>query len=465
MPRFYNSLTKTVEEFSPAAPPRVGMYTCGPTVHDFAHVGNFRAYAWEDLLRRQLERRGYDVLHVMNITDVEDKIIRKAGEAGVPIGEYTARYTAAFLDDVKTLGLLPAHHYPRATDHVPEMIEIVRRLEAGGHTYVADGSVYFRIATFPTYGKLAGLKREDLRVGARIDADEYEKDDPSDFVLWKGAKPGEPTWDSPWGPGRPGWHIECSAMAMKYLGESFDLHTGGVDNKFPHHENEIAQSEGATGKPFVRHWMHCAHLVVDGEKMSKSLGNFYTLRQLFEMGHEPRYVRWVLAGTHYRKALNFTFASLDGAKAELGRIDEMRARLAREATETAGRAAFAPRAAAARDAVLAELDDDLNVSGATGELFKFVREVNAALDRGELSREDAGEVEAALADVDTVLAGVLPHGAAQAGPPAEVQALVERRQAARKARDWAASDALRAEIAALGWAVEDTPQGPNLKKL
>ncbi len=466
MIRYYNSLSKDVEDFVPLVPGKAGLYTCGPTVHDYAHIGNFRTYAWEDLLRRHLEWRGHDVLHVMNITDVEDKIIRKAGEAGQDIRTFTEKYTQAFFEDVKTLGLLPAHHYPRATDHVPEMIEIIRKLEERGHTYAADGSIYFRIATLPHYGRLSGLKRDDLRTGVRIDADEYAKDDPTDFVLWKARKEGEPGWDSPWGPGRPGWHIECSAMSIKYLGQTFDLHTGGVDNKFPHHENEIAQSEGATGHPFVKYWMHSAHLVVNGEKMSKSLGNFFTLRQLCEKGHDPRYLRWVLTGAHYRKAVNFTFEALADAKLELGRIDEMRARLAREATEPAGPErgpGFAPRVAAAREAFGAALDDDLNVSGATGELFILVREINGALDRGELSRDDAASIEAFFAEADRVLGSILPQGAAEA-PPESVTALVEQRVAARKAKDWAASDRLRDEIAALGWVVEDTPKGPNLKK-
>lgn len=463
MIRYYNSLTRATEEWLPLNPPHVGLYTCGPTVHDRAHIGNFRTFAWEDLLRRHLEWRGFQVTHVMNITDIEDKIIRKAAEAGVDIGAYTKKYTQAFLDDVKTLGLLPAHHYPRATAYIPEMIEIIRRLEANGHTYQNDGSVYFRIATFPAYGRLSGLDRENLRVGVRVDADEYAKDDPADFVLWKGARPGEPSWDSPWGPGRPGWHIECSAMSMKLLGESFDIHTGGVDNKFPHHENEIAQSEGASGRPFVRTWLHCAHLVVDGEKMSKSLGNFYTLGDLLDRGHEPRYLRWVLAGTHYRKAVNFSFEALDGAKAELGRIDDMRTRLATEVGGSEGACPFAPRVAEARERFGAALDDDLNVSGATGELFRLVREVNSALDRNELTRGDVAEIESFLADADRVVAGILPTRV-ESGPPAEVEALVADRLAARKARDWAASDRLRDQILALGWVVEDTALGPRLKR-
>ncbi|RMG43228.1 MAG: cysteine--tRNA ligase [Acidobacteria bacterium] len=460
---FHNSLSGRLEAFEPLDPPRVGLYTCGPTVHDFAHIGNFRAYVWEDLLRRHLEYRGFEVRHVMNITDVEDKIIRKAAEAGVPIGEWTARFTQAFFEDVRTLRLKPAHHYPRATEHIPEMIELLRRLEERGHTYVADGSLYFRIASFPGYGRLSGLDRERLIAGARVDADEYGKDDPADFVLWKAAKPGEPTWDSPWGPGRPGWHIECSAMSMKYLGETFDIHTGGIDNKFPHHENEIAQSEGATGRPFVRYWLHCAHLVVGGEKMSKSLGNFYTLRELLDRGHPPRLIRHVLISTHYRKPLNFTFEALDQAGAELARIDDLRRRLADEAAGRRGPATMAERVEAAERAFGERLDDDLNVSGALGEVFRLVREANTALDRGELTAADAETIEGFFERADAVIGTLLPWDAQEEIDP-EVTRLAQEREAARRRRDWATADRLRDEIAARGYQVEDTPRGPRLKR-
>ena len=296
-----------------------------------------------------------------------------------------------------------------------------------------------------------------------MDADEYEKDDPSDFVLWKAQKPGEPAWDSPWGPGRPGWHIECSAMAMKYLGESFDLHTGGVDNKFPHHENEIAQSEGATGQPFVRHWMHCSHLIVNGEKMSKSLGNFYTLRDLLAQGHEPRLIRYLLVGTHYRNQLDFSEKAFEQGRAELARIDNASERIARLATAARGQARLAPRIGEAREAYFAALDDDLNVSGAMGEIFQLVRDVNAAVDRGEASREDALAFEAFLADADRVFGVLRPWQEAEAAPT-EVLALLDARQAARAARNWAESDRLRDAILAAGFVIEDTKAGPQLKR-
>ncbi len=461
--RLYNTLTRTAEEFVPIVEGRVGLYTCGPTVHDFAHIGNFRSYAWEDLLRRQLEARGLTVFHVMNITDVEDKIIRKAAEARVGLSDYTDRFTSAFFEDVATLRLLPAHVYPRATEHIPEMIELIRRLEVAGHTYLSEGSVYYRIASFQGYGRLSGLDPESLRAGVRIDADEYEKDDPSDFVLWKAQKPGEPAWDSPWGPGRPGWHIECSAMAMKYLGESFDLHTGGVDNKFPHHENEIAQSEGATRRPFVRHWMHCSHLVVEGEKMSKSLGNFFTLRDLLAKGFEPRLIRYVLIGTHYRNQLDFGTKALEQGRAELQRIDTARERLRREAGESPEGATIGPRVDEARERFFAALDDDLNISGAMGEVFQLVRDINAAVDRRQASRADVLAFEGFLADADRVLAVLLPWEETDAAPAAVV-ALLEARQAARQARDWTEADRLRDEILAAGWVIEDTKKGPQLRR-
>jgi cysteinyl-tRNA synthetase len=464
MIHYYNSLTKRVEAFEPLESTRVGLYTCGPTVHDFAHIGNFRAYVWEDLVRRHLERRGHDVLHVMNITDVEDKIIRKAGEAGVEIREWTEKYTRAFFEDCRTLGLREAHHFPRATEHVPEMIELCRRLEERGHTYVSDGSVYFKISSFPEYGRLAGLQREDLRAGARVDSDEYGKEDPADFVLWKGWRPGEPRWDSPWGPGRPGWHLECSAMAMKYLGETFDIHTGGVDNKFPHHENEIAQSEGATGRPFVRYWLHCAHLVVEGEKMSKSLGNFHTLRDLLGKGHGAREIRHVLTGTHYRKPLDFSESALAQARSELRRIDDLRRRAETEATASEGAAPLSGSLERTREAFLTQLDDDLNISGALGELFKLVRELNGALDRGELTRADAGLFEDLITDLDGVVGTLRGETDEESRVDPEVAELVELRQKARAERDWSASDRLRDAIAERGWLVEDTPQGPRVRR-
>jgi len=330
--RVFNTLTRRTEDLEPITPGHVRLYTCGPTVYDFAHIGNFRTYVWEDLLRRTIRHLGFRITQVMNITDIEDKIIAKAIAHGTTIDEVTAPFIRAFFEDLDTLGIERAEHYPRATDHIPEMIAIARKLEETGHTYASQGSLYFRIESFPTYGRLSSLEAREIKVGARVDSDEYEKDDARDFVLWKGHRPGEPSWESPYGAGRPGWHLECSAMSMKYLGESFDLHTGGVDNIFPHHENEIAQSEGATGRPFVRYWMHAAHLMVDAEKMSKSKGNFYTLRDLVARGSDPRALRYLLLATHYRSPLNFTFDALARSAQELQRFDALYARLDRDST-------------------------------------------------------------------------------------------------------------------------------------
>lgn len=461
--RFYNTLTRQTEPFEPLDPGRVRMYTCGPTVHDFAHIGNFRAYVFEDVLRRTLEARGYRVTQVMNLTDVDDKTIRKSAAAGLPLREYTRRYADAFFHDLDALGIERAEHYPAATDHVPEMIALIRRLEERGLAYRSeDGSVYFSIERFPSYGRLARLDRAGLKAGARVAQDEYEKENVGDFALWKAWTPedGDVVWDSPWGRGRPGWHIECSAMSMKYLGESFDIHTGGMDNIFPHHEDEIAQSEGATGRPFVRYWLHCAHLVVEGRKMSKSLGNFFTLRDLLAKGYTGREVRYTLLATHYRQTLNFTMASLDAARAALRRADEFRDRL----RETAGNAAAGAPPDAARDAdgrFREALADDLNLSAALAALFDLVHDGHRALDAGAWSPETAAGALRILDDWD----GVLNLLQSEAAPtPPDVRALVERREAARRARQWAEADRARDELRALGWIVQDSPQGPKLKR-
>ncbi len=461
--RLYNTLSRQVEEFVPLTPGRAGLYTCGPTVYNHAHIGNFRAYLFEDLLRRWLNYRGFRVTQVMNLTDVDDKTIRAAREQGVPLREYTRPFIEAFFDDLQSLNIERAEHYPAATDHIPEMIALIERLFERGVAYRAeDGSVYFRIASFPAYGKLARLDLSGLRAGARVAQDEYEKETAADFALWKAwdELDGDVVWDAPWGRGRPGWHIECSAMSMKYLGESFDLHTGGVDNIFPHHEDEIAQSEAATGKPFVKYWLHCAHLVVDGRKMSKSLGNFFTLRDLLARGYSGREVRYELISTHYRQPLNFTLASLDAARAALARLDEFTFRLRRHA---AG-AAAADLPALAREAATrweAALDDDLNISGALGALFDLVHATNRQVDSGELGSGEAAAVLAMLEDWDRVLGFLRPP---EEGPDAETLQLAEQRQAARARKDWAESDRLRAALLARGWEAQDTPQGQTLRR-
>ncbi|MCS6771021.1 MAG: cysteine--tRNA ligase [Kiritimatiellae bacterium] len=461
--RLFNTLSRALETFEPIEPGRVRMYTCGPTVYNRAHIGNFRAYMFEDLLRRHLKWSGFQVVQVMNLTDVDDKTIRASIEEKIPLKEFTKRYIDAFFQDIAVLGIERAEHYPAATDHIPEMIEMIRVLMEKGIAYRSDdGSVYFSIQKFPKYGALARLDRAGLRPGARVAQDEFDKEDAADFALWKAwsEKDGDVWWDSPWGRGRPGWHIECSAMSIRYLGPSFDIHCGGVDNIFPHHECEIAQSESVTGQPFVRYWLHCAHLIVDGRKMSKSLGNFLTLDDLLREGFSGREIRYQLLATHYRQTLNFTREGLHAARAALQRVDEFTARL----RDRAGRAAAGPLPAWAvegREAFRAAMDDDLNISGALAALFDLLRAGNKALDEGSVSPDAAAATLEMLADLDRVLGVLTPS---EAAPDAEVLELVERRQAARAAKNWAESDRLRNEIIRRGWVVQDTPQGPKLRR-
>jgi len=460
--RLFNTLTRTLEPLEPLEPGHVRLYTCGPTVYDFAHIGNFRTYVWEDLLRRTLKFLGFRVTQVMNITDIEDKIIAKAMAQQATIGEVTEPFIRAFFEDLDTLRIERAESYPRATEHIAEMLTIADDLKAKGLTYESEGSLYFRIDAFPTYGRLSNLEKRELKVGARVDNDEYEKDDARDFVLWKGHREGEPSWDSPFGEGRPGWHLECSAMSMKYLGPSFDLHTGGVDNIFPHHENEIAQSEGATGKPFVKYWMHAAHLMVDGEKMSKSKGNFYTLRDLVAKGHDPRALRYLLLNTHYRTPLNFTFDALARAAGELQRFDALFARFAETRAAVGRDAAFDAKAEAMELEIREALADDLNVSGAQGALFRLVREANAALDRGELPSDSLASLQERLACIDGVYGVIAPGEKALLDP--EVDALIEQRVQARKAKNFKESDRIRDLLASQGIVLEDTPQGVRWRR-
>lgn len=456
--RVHNTLTRQLEEFHPLEAGHARMYTCGPTVYNFAHIGNFRAYVFEDLLRRWLKFKGFRVTQVMNLTDVDDKTIRDSRAAGKSLADFTAAYKQAFFEDIRALNVEPAEHYPAATDHVPEMIAMIATLMAKGYAYRSDdGSVYFSIDRWPAYGKLAHLDRAGMRAGARISTDEYEKENVADFALWKAwdEKDGDVAWDSPWGRGRPGWHIECSAMSQKYLGPSFDIHTGGVDNVFPHHEDEIAQSEAASGQPFATYWLHCAHLMVDGQKMSKSRGNFHTLRDVLARGFSGREVRYELLATHYRAPLNFTFGSLDAARTALRRVDEFAARLA-DVAGSAKPGALPAWARTAAERFEAAMDDDLNVSAALGALFDAIREGNAALDAKALDAAAAAAVRELMRRWDGAL-GVLEKPAEAV--PAGVQALLDRRQAARAAKDWKQSDALRGEIAARGWTVKDTPKG------
>ncbi len=459
-----NTLLRQAQAFAPLTPGRVTMYTCGPTVNNYAHIGNFRAFVTFDLVKRWLRARSFAVTHVMNITDVDDKTIRGAQAAGTALRVFTDRFTDAFLDDCRTLRLAPPEVMPRATEHIPQMIDAVRILLDKGFAYQAgDGSIYFSIARFSTYGRLSHLDTRELRHGARVDNDEYDKEHVSDFALWKAWTPadGDVHWPSPWGDGRPGWHIECSVMARQYLGDTIDLHMGGEDLVFPHHENEIAQSEALTGQPFARCWLHNAHLLVDGKKMSKSLGNFYTLRDILAKGWSGREVRYVLLSAHYRQPLNFTFAGLHAARSALQRLDATRAALASYPAPTGAavaRADVADAIVAAENAWVCALDDDLNVSPALAAMFALVHLANKWHADGSLTPADARALAHWFNTCDAVLA--MAPDAAQV--PDEMQALLQERQHARATKNWARADEIRQALAQHGFVVEDTAAGPRL---
>ena len=455
--RFLNTLTRTVEALAPLDGDHVRLYTCGPTVYNFVHIGNLRTFLFEDVLRRTLKAFGYHVTQVMNLTDIDDKTIRGANAEGISLREFTDRYIAAFFADIDALGVERAEHYPRATDYVPQMAALVRRLTERGHTYQLDGSTYFRIATFPAYGALSGIDPERVLAGARVDADEYEKEDVRDFVLWKAAKEGEPFWDTEMGRGRPGWHLECSAMSMELLGETFDIHTGGVDNAFPHHENEIAQSEGASGKPFVRVWLHAEHLFVEGQKMAKSLGNFFTLRDLLERGHDPLAIRYLLISVPYRQKLNFTFDGLHAAAAGIERIGNTLRRLAHSPAATGEGSLSVADVESFERELDSGLADDLNTARALAALHQLLTRINQALDGDGIAAASRARLDQALARTHAIL-GLLPER--EAGVvDAAVDALIAERVAARKARDFARADAIRRELAGKGIVLEDTPHG------
>jgi cysteinyl-tRNA synthetase len=461
--RLHNTLTARLEEFAPERPPEVRMYVCGPTVYNRAHLGNFRSFVATDVLRRAFRYKGWRVKEVMNITDVDDRIIQQAQAASQDIATFTPPWTAAFLEDMATLRLERPEVIPRATEHVQEMIALIERLQARGHTYTVDGSVYFRISTFPAYGRLAHLDVQGMKAGARVDTDKYDKENARDFVLWK-AKSDEPVWaqwDAPFGRGRPGWHIECSAMSMKYLGSTFDIHCGGVDLVFPHHENEIAQSECGTGVTFARHWMHVEHLLVENETMSKSKGNFFTIPDLLARGHKWDAIRYLLASAHYRKQLNFTFEGLDHAKAALSRIHGLVKRLGEADRE--GEAGEAEAACAeARTVFAAALDDDLNAPEALAAVHNLVTRANALLAAGALTRAGAERVRAELASMDAVFGTFFPEEGDVLSE--EEQRLFDARQDARKRRDFAAADAARKQLEALGVVLEDTAKGTRWRR-
>ncbi len=468
--RLYNTLTRSEDEFVPGPDNTVRMYTCGLTVYARGHVGNFRTFVCVDVLRRTLRHLlGYKVRHVMNFTDVDDRTIVGAQNAGLDLRTYTDQYIAMFREDAAALGLEPVEENPRATDpeNIRAMADVIAALQTNGHTYEADGSIYFKISTMPGYGRLAHLDPEAMKPGARVEADNYAKDDARDFVLWKATKPDEPTWHEVNPPGRPGWHLECSAMALRLLGESpIDIHTGGIDLIFPHHENEIAQSEGATGKPFSRFWMHVEYLLVDEQKMSKSLGNTHTVPELVARGIRPSAVRALLLSSHYRKQLNFTWASLGQMEEALKRLTDCLARV--EAVTLAGSsAAVGERVAQAQAAFSAAILDDLNTAAALGAMFELVRALNSAIDAGELGQGNVPAIRAAFDGFDRVLGILSLRKAEDERPPVpveEIEQLIEDRHAARRRRDFAASDRIRDGLAARGIVLEDSSAGTRWKR-
>jgi cysteinyl-tRNA synthetase len=490
--RLYNTLTNAVEDFKAIHAGEVRMYACGPTVYDYGHIGNFRTFIAVDILRRHFRQSGYKVHHVMNITDVDDKIIANSARAGLTVKQYTAKYEKAFLEDASTLGI-EQPQLVRATDHIPEMAEFIGRLQEKGYAYRADdGSYYFRIAKFPAYGKLSKKDFAGMEDGARVDLDEYDKDSARDFALWKAPKPGEASWDTPIGKGRPGWHIECSVMSMEELGETFDLHAGGEDLIFPHHENEIAQSESLTGKPFARFWFHARFLLVEGEKMSKSLGNFFTLRDLVLKGHKPSSIRYLLASVPYRHQLNFTFDGLKQAAVSVERLRNLRMRLSSAQFPEGSNPSMAALARETVDRINEALDDDLNTAQAQAAAFEMVRKVNAAADAGEMKKDDVAPVLGALQKFDDIFAvledqdemkvrqivewakaenklenatkEVVDLANTAQRSDAEIEADIAKMKQARQARKFAESDAIRAQLAAAKIIVEITKDGIRWKR-
>lgn len=460
----FNTLTRKPEVFTPLEEGKVKMYCCGPTVYNNPHIGNLRTFLWCDVLRRYLQWKGYAVTQVMNLTDVEDKIIRNAAEKGVDINTYTAPYIDAFFSDLETLRIRPADLYPKATEHIDEMVELVESLTRNGHTYVVEGSTYFKISTLQDYGKLARLELTEDSAFHRVESDEYEKESARDFVLWKAKKEDEPSWNTSIGDGRPGWHLECSAMSMKYLGETFDLHTGAVDLIFPHHENEVAQSEGATGKPFVKYWIHGEHLIMDDQKMSKSLGNVFLLKDLLDEGYSPLEIRYALVSVPYRTKLNFSKKSLEDAKSALERLESFMLRLGE--VESSGK----PDGDGVAGKKIAEvmtadfekaMDDDLNTAGALGALFTGVRETNTAIDHGTITPSDARLIREAVEKIDDVLDVVRRE---EVVLDKEVERLIQARIDARKERNFAEADRIRDELQSMGIILEDTAGGTRWRR-
>jgi cysteinyl-tRNA synthetase len=458
----YDTMRRKKVPFEPIEQGVVRIYACGPTVYDVPHIGNLRTFLFGDLLCRYLRRAGYEVRQVMNITDVDDKTIAGSQREGVSLSEYTRKYEDMFFEDLATLRIEPAWKYPRATEHVQQMQDLIAALMEKGHAYVHEGSVYFDISSFKGYGKLSGVVPDarTSREYGRLDADEYEREDVRDFGLWKAANPGEPTWDSPWGPGRPGWHIECSAMSIEYLGNTLDMHLGAVDLLFPHHENEIAQSEGATGEQFVRYWVHPEHLIVEGEKMSKSLGNFFTLRDLLERGHDPVAIRHQLMTAHYRRQLNFTLEGLEQSQQALRRLWDFVDRLEEIPAEAEGDD-LSEQVESARARFDQALDDDLNVPGAMGALFELMRQVNILMGEGRVGGRGAAQVLEFLRDADTVL-GIIEHE--RGAVDEEIERLIAERDRAREDRDFARADEIRDQLLAQGIVLEDRASGTRWRR-
>jgi cysteinyl-tRNA synthetase len=462
--RFYNTLTQQVEPFAPLHDNVVRMYTCGPTVYNYVHIGNLRTFTFQDILRRWLQVRGYQLDHVMNITDVEDKIIRNASAEHKSIAEYTEKYTQAFLEDTATLRLQRPERLVKATDHIPDMVRAIQDLERLGYTYQSDGSIYYRISKFPGYGKLSHNDFSGIRAGARVDVDEYDKANARDFVLWKARKDGEPFWDSDVGPGRPGWHIECSVMAMKYLGETLDIHAGGVDLVFPHHENEIAQSEAITCKPFARFWLHSEFLNVEAQKMSKSAGNFYTLRDLRELGYAPEPIRYLLASVPYRKKLNFTFDGLKAAATAIDRLRNFKLRLETDRYPEGTNEKLVERTEAAAQRFGESLDDDLNTAEALASLFEYVRDANTAMDASEFRTGNIPSALELLDEFDRIFDVLRPSSSEAAITDAQVEALIAERAQAKKNREFARADQIRQQLLDAGIILEDTKEGARWKR-
>ena len=473
--RFYNTLTQEVEVFRPLNGNTVRMYTCGPTVYNFVHIGNFRTFTFQDILRRWLRYRGFELNHVMNVTDVDDKIIINAGKESKTIEQYTAGFTKAFFEDAAKLRLEQPEHVAPATKHIEIMVKAIEELAAKGCTYTSDGSTYFRIATFPDYGKLSHNDFSGIRTGARVDVDEYDKADARDFALWMARKDGEPSWDAPFGAGRPGWHIECSAMAMSYLGETLDIHAGGVDLVFPHHENEIAQSESITGRPFARFWLHAEHLHIESQKMSKSLGNFYTLRDLLEMGYQPEAIRYLLASVPYRKKLNFTFEGLKAAAKSIERLRDFELRLTSTSFAPGSNEEVRERSYKAISEFEEGMDDDLNTAEALAAIYEYVRAMNTAIDENRFQEENRWDAARVLEVFDSIFDILKPSeagtaGGAQAGvltdslSDAEIERQIEERAQAKKAHDFARADQIRASLQEKGIVLEDTKDGVRWKR-